>query len=197
MSSAYTVMWAKDRCDSLRKAGDTGKPLTVLFGGIHQSVPSLKRAGVGPGDLVFPLLVHKGSIHIIAGTVVKEFVDLNTYATEQLGLDRADVDGLYEYRITELITRRLGALGHRSPIGCGIEVALVARSTPVRFDLTVPAEQVDSIRFCPRNAKPVGLRHVDAGKLKSAISLHGHVRRLCPDSAELFVRLADLQHIAA
>jgi hypothetical protein len=36
MEYAYTVMWTRERSMVLRKAGEEGKPLRVLFGGIHQ-----------------------------------------------------------------------------------------------------------------------------------------------------------------
>lgn len=74
IGAAYTVMWARDHCVALRKAGDEGKPLQVLFGGIHQSAPSLKRAGIAPGDVVFPVSVYNGSLYILAGAVVDKLV---------------------------------------------------------------------------------------------------------------------------
>ncbi|MBR0224772.1 MAG: hypothetical protein IJL92_01810 [Thermoguttaceae bacterium] len=42
----YTVFWAKDRVEELKKAGDAG-PIRVVFGGRHLREPSLIKAKVG------------------------------------------------------------------------------------------------------------------------------------------------------
>jgi hypothetical protein len=73
-------MRARDHYAALRKAGGEGKPLQVLLGGIHQSAPSLKRAGIAPGDVVFPVSVYNGSLYILAGAVVDKFIELADYA---------------------------------------------------------------------------------------------------------------------
>ncbi len=192
MKRAYTVMWSRDHWQRLQKADEGGKPLEVLFGGVHQSAPSLKCAGIKPGDAVFPVSVYRGSLYLLAGTVIREFVGLAEYAVNQLGLERRAVAGLDEYRLAQFIAEKCGELGHRAPYGCNIEVALVECSTPLSFDVIVPPEKLPDVRFCPRKGAPLGLRHVEGGKLTSAISLHGNVRRLCPDSAALFSELVGL-----
>ena len=190
MSSAYSVLWAKDFCDEVRKAGDAGKPLTVLFGGMHQSCPSLARAAIAEGDIVFPLLVHKGALHIISGAVVKNFIGVEAYLRDHLRVETADVP---EYRLRDAIEPKLGPLGHRMRYVCGIEVLLVERSTPIRFDVTVPPERLADIMFSPRKGPPAGLKHIEDGKLKSALSLQGNVRRLCPETAAMFSDLTGLE----
>jgi hypothetical protein len=180
----------------LRKAGDEGKPLQVLFGGVHQSAPSLKRAGVGRGDILFPVSVHKGALYVLAGVVMGDFIELAEYAVNHLGLDSSSITGLYEYQIQELIQKQCGRLGHRLPYGCDIEVALVDRSTPLKFDRAVAPEQLSEISFCPRKGAPVGLKYIKDGKLTSALSLHGNVRRLCAASAKLFADLVGLSEAA-
>jgi hypothetical protein len=197
MSSAYTVLWTRDRCLTLQKAGDEGKPLHVLFGGIHQSAPSLKHAGIRPRDLVFPITVLKGTLYVLAGVVIDKFVELAEYAVTHLGLEPHSVAGLHEYQIKGLIEERCGHLGHRQPYGCGIEVALAATSTPLRFDRAVAPGQLEEITFCPRRGAPLGLKHIKDGKLASSISLQGNVRRLCAPSATLFVSVAGMAEDAA
>jgi hypothetical protein len=99
LNSAYTVLWTRDHCRDLEKAGDEGRPLQVLFGGTHQSAPSLKSVGIGHGDIVFPVTVHKGTLYVLAGVIVDRFVEIEEYAIDQLGLDRHSVTGLHEYQI--------------------------------------------------------------------------------------------------
>lgn len=198
MSSAYTVPWTRDRCRTLQKAGDEGKPLHVLFGGSHQSAPSLKHAGIGPGDLVFPVAVFKGTLYVLAGVVIDRFVELADYAITHLRLEPHSVAaGLHEYQIQDLIEERCGHLGHRQPYGCGIEVALAAKSTPLRFDRAVAPEQLEEITFCPRRGAPLGLKHIKDGKLASSISLQGNVRRLCAPSATLLASVVRMAEDAA
>jgi len=196
VNSAYTVLWTKARYDGLCNDGDEGKSITVLFGGIHQSAPSLVHAGSAAGDVVFPVVVHAEAVHIISGAVIKEFIELNRYAVEYLGLKRKDVEGRPEYEVMKLIASLATPLGHRRPYGCDIEVALVERSTPIRFDVAIPPEDLGSVTFCPRKGPPVGLRHIEGGKLKSSVSLQGNIRRLCPESARLFCGLVGLQPFA-
>jgi hypothetical protein len=197
MNSAYTVLWTRDRCRGLKKAGDEGRPLQVLFGGAHQSAPSLKRAGIGHGDIVFPVTVHKGALYVLAGVVVDRFVGIEEYAIDQLGLDPRSVTGLREYQLQERIQKECGLLGHRRPYGCGTEVALAARSTPLRFGLAVAPEHVADITFCPRKGGAMRLKYVDNGKLTHSTSLQGNVRRLCEPSATLFANVVGLAAAAA
>jgi len=192
MNEGFTVLWDQNSCRELRKAGEEGQPLTVLFGGIHQSCPSLKRAGIRSGDVVFPLMVRDGTIHVLAGAVIKDFIPLISYLVEHLRFERNEVEGLPEYRLHEVF-KRYGISGHRVPDACGIEVALVERSTPLRFNVVVPPGDLEAIRFCPRKGQPLGLRNIQDGKLKSSLSLQGNVRRLCPESFEMFAGLVGLE----
>ena len=196
MTSAYTILWTREHCTALRKAGEEGKPLQVLFGGIHQSAPSLRHAGVGHGDLVFPVTVYKGILYVLAGVIVDRFVELIEYAVNHLGLERSSVVGLHEYQIKDLINEQCGQLGHRHPYGCGTEVALAKSSTPLRFDLAVAPEKLEEITFCPRKGAPLRLKHIRDGKLANSISLQGNVRRLCAPSEALFADIVGLTETA-
>src|SRR5688500_2604680 len=178
MPEAYTILWTGDYCRSLKKAGDAGKPISVLFGGEHLSAPSLRRFGVEPGDCVFPIMVQKGLLYVLAGVIVDRYIDLKDYAVEHLGIERSALVGLHDYQIKQLIVERCGELGHRMPYGCGTEVALTESSTPLRLDRVFPAELLSHIQFCPRRGKPVGLNHVKDGKITTSVSLQGCFRRL-------------------
>ena len=188
MPESFSVLWTKERCQEIRKAGEEGKPLTVLFGGEHQSCPSLARAGIKRGDVVFPLLVREGRLYIVTRTVVNEFISLYSYLVEHLLIDSAEVDGVPDYRLKEVL-QRFGIAGHRVPYGCGIEVLLVERSTPIRFNIVVPPESLKSVTFRPRKGPPVALRHVEDGKLKNSLSLQGNIRRLSEETAAMFSEL--------
>ena len=191
MSDAFAVLWTKEHCQEIRKAREEGQALTVLFGGEHQSCPSLVRAGISPGDVVFPLMVQRGELHIIAAAVAGKFISLHSYLTEHLMIPSAQIEGVFDHRLREVLAP-MGVAGHRLPYGCGIEVLLVERSTPLRFDLVVSPERLETIRFCPRKGPPMELRHIRDGRLTSSLSLQGNVRRLCPETATMFSELAGL-----
>src|SRR5689334_17346423 len=108
MFNAFTVLWAKDRIAMLRRAGDAGKPLTVLFGGVHQSAPSLKRARVGPGDVVFPLFVDTRSLHVVSAAVVRDYIPLADYVVGDLHFPEEAVAGKFEYQIDDLLAGASG-----------------------------------------------------------------------------------------
>jgi len=192
MSDAFTVLWTKEHCQELRKAGEEGKPITVLFGGEHQSCPSLARAGIAHGDIVFPLLVNKGELLIVAGVVAGRFISLRSYLTEHLMLPSPQIEGVLDFRLKEVLPP-MGITGHRVPYGCGIEVLLVERSTPISLEVLVPPECLTAIRFCPKKGPPMELRHIQDGRLKSSLSLQGNIRRLCPETAQMFAELVGLR----
>jgi hypothetical protein len=74
MSKCHTILWTNDYCRKLKRAGDIGKPLSVLFGGCHQSQPSLSTFGVVPGDYLLVIRVEKGRLFLVAGMQVREYV---------------------------------------------------------------------------------------------------------------------------
>jgi len=185
MSNVFTVLLTREFCNEIGKAGDHGKPLTVLFGGIHRSCPSLERAGIVPGDVLFPLQVYQGNLHIIARAVAKEFLTIERYLKECLGYENTSVP---EYE------KKFGPLGHKIRLGvCGIHALVMEQSTPIRFDVVVPPEKLESVKFCPRKGPEMGLRGIKDGKLKSAISLQGFIRRLCPETANMFSQLVGVE----
>src|SRR5436309_2939660 len=93
MNSAYTVLWSREHRSRLRRSGDEGRSITVLFGGRHLSAPSLLDAGVGRGDVVFPLGVDRGRLLVLARVVVDRYVSLMDYIIDFLGCAPADVRG--------------------------------------------------------------------------------------------------------
>ena len=48
---------------------------------------------------------------MLAGAVIKDFIPLISYSVEHLRFERAEVEGLPEYRLHEVFKRR-GIIGH-------------------------------------------------------------------------------------
>jgi len=170
MGESYLVLWSQDRCRTLKKAGDVGKSLQVLFGGPHISAPSFRRYGVAAGDWVNVGAFQKGTLFIVARLRVKEIIGVGDYLWTHLGFQGSS-DSSEAPR----------NLGHRWPEGCVEEAVVGEESTSIRFDLAVPLELLTSLRFRNKRGQERGLR-VEDGKLKGISGMQGHVMRFATDS---------------
>jgi len=66
MSKCHTILWTNDFCKKLKRAGDAGKPLRVVFSGSHQSQP---RNQHGPMKGSAAILFWAGVVVLILGLV--------------------------------------------------------------------------------------------------------------------------------
>ncbi|BEL04497.1 hypothetical protein Q0Z83_026880 [Actinoplanes sichuanensis] len=159
MSEAYTVFWPQDRW---QRALGMHRPLEVMFGGPHLSEPSFRRAKVGPGDLLYPIGVHRQVLFVFGRMRVREIVE-------------ADGARLKEYYDRFRPWRFLAAT-------CTDEVVLGEEGTIVYGKRAVPGEMLKTLTYMPRRG-PRPIKHVSAdGLLTSAISVQG-IYRLAPASA--------------
>jgi hypothetical protein len=189
MADSYTVLWSSESCKRLKKHGVIGQPLRVLFGGEHESAPSFSRFGVEPGDSVYPVGVRQGRLYVIARMKVGAIVSIGEY----LRIFRADTgidldDPRYDH--LDDLFKEHPELEHRIPRGCVFEAALAEEGTgtPIRFNIVVPSDLLERLRFRSRRGER-GLKYVEDGLLKRSISLQGGVYRLSPESASELERL--------
>lgn len=190
MNDCYTVLWTNDRCKLLEKAGDEGHPLSVLFGGIHQSAPSYKRVKVESGDYVYPLRFYKRTLFVIARIKVKAYIGFRDYVVKYCNLTKDEINRLNEYEIVDLLNETKPDLGQFLPYGCGIEVLIGEEGTFICFDNAVLPELLEKITFCTKNERQK-LKYVENGQLTNSISLQGNIRRLYPESAKEFDKLIE------
>lgn len=183
---SYTVMWPMDRCKWLDKIGEIGRPIRVIFGGSHQSIPSLSHFKVQPGDAVYPIFAAKGVLHVIARLPISEIVPLDKYLKDVLKLPKP-LRELPLFDLTARLEKEMSHLGHRMPHGCIYEAGM-GDGTPMRLDIAVPPAMLESIRYqSSRGERPI--KHVQDGLLKHSVSIHGGVYRLTDASARDFERL--------
>ena len=181
MSEAFVVLWSLERCRWLKKVRDTG-PLEVIFGGPHTSQPSLD--SVSEGDVIYPICVQSGTLHLIARMTVQSLVPPEEFVQMRWGISRPQ-GRMWDEVFRECQISR-ASVGHRLPITC-CDIAAVGQSgSDIRFDRTFPGELLESLRFGPTPSKERPLSGVADGKLKSSLTFQGHVRRLNFVSAELF-----------
>ena len=79
MANSFTLLWSQERCERMEKAGQASKPLTVLFGGPHQSEPRFRRFGVQPGDYLYPLRVAGGVLYVLGRMRVRQLLSVEEY----------------------------------------------------------------------------------------------------------------------
>jgi hypothetical protein len=79
MDESYTAFWTQQSCRTLGKHSQEGTPLTLLFGGPHTSEPSFRRAGVTPGDWIYPVRVLKGTMYVLARMRVQRILSLDEW----------------------------------------------------------------------------------------------------------------------
>lgn len=190
LGKCHTLLWTNEYCQKLRRAGDAGKPLRVLFSGSHQSQPSLRSFGVGPGDYVFVIRVEKGRMFLVAGMRVREYIHYHSYLADVLRLDVSHTNrGLWD--LEAVLAKEHPEWGHLLPWGCLTEVVL-GDGTPIDFDRAVPAEIVQRLRFTSRRGERT-LKHLDGGLIKSSVSLQGGAYLLTDASAAELMRLLPQQ----
>ena len=180
MSESYTLLWSKIRCEQFVMSGHVGQPLTMLFGGPHQSEPRFRRFGVREGDYLYPIQVSKGVLHVLGRVRVTRLVSLPEYISQSpkvfsgCDLNRRPEDIFLDWLM-------LHPEMHCLAPTCTDEVALVQEEAGIRFDATVPPDLLERLRFCSQKGER-GLKGIVNGQLKSVISLQG-VYRLCEESA--------------
>jgi hypothetical protein len=178
MANSYTVLWTNDLCRELIRGGFTGQRPTVLFGGPHQSRPSFRQAGVGPGDRIFAVRAWQTALYPVCSMEVRRIVDY----------DRAG---------TELADEDYAGLTHWRPLKSGgiTEVVLGPPGSPLRFDRPLPGEHLEHLTFTSRRGERK-LKYVEEGRLLRALSLQG-IYRLAPESADVLARHLTSEESAA
>jgi hypothetical protein len=195
MPDAYTTLWSSERCRCITQAHQEGARLSLLFGGPHTSEPSFSRAGVQPGDYVYPIRVQKGILSIIGRMRVREILPLETYLTAYAHLfadcTRKDSVAWAEDLLNQYFSRHPEQAYLRYT--CTEEVVLGEEGTPVRFDIAVPPELLTQIRYRSQRRER-DIKYIENGKLKNVLSLQG-IYRLTEQSAQDFERLL-IEHVA-
>ncbi|CAM5469128.1 hypothetical protein [Streptomyces aurantiogriseus] len=164
MADAYTTLWTNDLCRALARDGFEGERLSVLFGGPHQSLPSFTRAGVKPGDLVYPIRVFRKQMWVLGALEVGRLLDYDTVG-EHLPME--DYVRLIHWKTLKT--------------SCVSEVLVGPPGTQVSFSRPVPGDLLSRLTYRSRRGERQ-IKHVVDGELRSSVSVHG-VYRLAPESA--------------
>lgn len=170
MADSYTTLWTDDLCRELKRSGHEGVRLTMLFGGPYGSLPSFLRAGLRPGDTVFPVRAHRTRLHVLGAMEVSRVLPYEEAGTE---LHDDDYNKLLYWRTLKT--------------GFVTEVLLGPPGSPLSFDTVVPGDLLERLTFTSRRGER-NLKYVEDGRLLRSVSLQG-VYRLAPGSAAELRRL--------
>jgi hypothetical protein len=160
--SAYIIYWTKDRIGAYLANGDEG-PLSVIFGGPHQSQPSLGK--IKAGDTIYPITVVKGKMYIIASMEVDKIIP-EEELLEKPGGEVVMWDSFSK--------SNMGKITHKVPWSCVDTVAIGKNGTKLKM-IELPMEKALLLSLGPEG-KQTPLKIKD-GLIKTS-NLIGYFRRL-------------------
>jgi len=184
---SFLTYWPADYVSRVKKAGDVGSSLEVVFGGGHTSFPAPSTYGAAPGDLIYPVTVIKKVLHIIARLEIAEIMPIRKYAKEVLKLPKR-LHELHLFELEEQLLEERPELGHRMPHHC-ISEAVIGNGSYISYDCQVPAKIVTKLRLENRKGEQRPISHVENGEIKRSIGLQQHCYRLSANSSKLFADL--------
>ena len=169
----YLVFWKKDKIKRILANGDAG-PLSVLYGGPHQSQPAFGK--VRAGVRVYPFTVMDGVLYLIARMTISEMVDADDFLANTLRIANP------EYMWDTYWSKHKNEVTHQIPTTCADDAALGSDGTSLHLR-EIPAEIAAQIRLDPKPGQGVPLKTKD-GKIATT-GLIGYYRRLSAASAAL------------
>jgi hypothetical protein len=178
--ASYIIFWKKDRVERYLKNGDDG-PLSVIFGGPHQSQPSLGK--IKNGDKIFPVTVIDGIMYVLGCMEVEKIITEDEYNKD--------------YLIKENITEKVGMwdiycknnkdkINHKIPCTCMDNAALGKNGTKI-LKRRLSEEEINLIKLGPKEGEETPLKIKD-GKIQTS-NLIGYFRKLNKISEEIFDKI--------
>lgn len=175
--ASYIIFWSKDRIENYIKNGDKG-PLSVIFGGPHQSQPSLGKIKIG--DIIFPITVINGKMYILGRMEIEKIIDEKEYINENLMKNNINIEkemwDLYCGKNKKTIT-------HKVPWNCVDNAAIGKNGTSI-FKRELPEDKMYLIKLGPKDGEETPLKIKD-GKIATS-NLIGYFRRLSEISEKIF-----------
>jgi hypothetical protein len=187
MSSAFTVLWSADRVKVATTHGRLNQPIPFLFGGPHTSQPSFIRAGVEPGDIIYPVTVTDGQIHILARVVTKEILSVETFIADRPELYPLNRRGRWMGETLDIAKQRQPWLG--AYCWTSSDHVLMAESSSIlTTEVVLPLECLERLTFRSNKAERL-IKGVIEGKLTTITGLQ-NVYRLAEGSLADFATVA-------
>lgn len=156
-SDRYTMLWA----DSYSRGAlnQPNRPLRQVWGG-HNQRTDFSFMGVKPGDYLYPLRVRKKKVYVVARMKIQAVLSRQEYLSTYPA-NREMVDST-----------------------CDRHFLLGENGTLIRYDLAVPPQMLERMRFRSRKQER-GLKYLKDGELARSVSLHGIFRLTQSSAADL------------
>jgi hypothetical protein len=188
MPDSFTVYWSKSRVD-IARGWLASHPIPFLCGGPHISQPSFSRAGVKPGDTVYPITLRGPNIHLLASFTVDRIIPVDEFIEHRPDLYPLSDRGRWIGETLDLAAKRLS--WHRALCWtCTEHVLVPVASSAVSLRCIIPTDCLSRLTFRSQKAERL-LRWSKDGKTPLLGSID-RIYRLADESAE-DLRLA---HIA-
>ena len=170
---SYIVYWKKEKINRILCNGDNG-PLTILYGGPHQSQPAFGKVGVG--DKVYPITVIKGTLYLIGRMTIDTIANAEEYILETLGITNPD------YMWDTYWNTHKNEVTHKIPTTCADNVAVGSDGTTIALR-EVPNETATQIKVGPKPGHETLIK--SQNEKISTTGMIGYYRRLSLESAAL------------
>ena len=186
MNESFTVHLNRPRVEAAVRGELPQQRLPFLFGGPHSSQPSFTRAGVGPGDTVYPITLRSSNIYLLCRFVVDKIVSLKELIALRPDLYPIDHPG---QRVDEVIS----AATHRFPWHtavrwtCSDHVLLPSEVSEFTMGQTLNREILARLTYRSKKADRL-LRWTSDGKAPLLTGID-RIYRLAPSSAGDFAEL--------
>jgi hypothetical protein len=176
--ASFIIFWAKDRIENYLKNGDNG-PLSVIFGGPHQSQPSFGK--IKTGDKIFPITVIDGKMYILGFMEIEKYISEEEYIKNYLDGIKNDMWDAYCVKNKETIT-------HKIPWSCVDKVAIGKNGTKI-IKRELPEKIINLIKLGPKKGEEMPLKIRDK-KIQTS-NLIGYFRRLSEESERIFIEIIE------
>jgi hypothetical protein len=189
MAWAFTTYWARDRYVAARRLAPPDFRFDLLFGGPHISMPSFSRAGVMPGDWIYPVHVQGGALHVLGRMRVARVIPIAEFRA--MFPERAAGLGRFDLAVGGEPARDgpRAALAYLAPT-CVNEAVIGELGTPLLPNLVLPPERVEQLRYVSQRGERDVKKHLREGRVVSLGGFQGNFR-LSMESAEVLARLVE------
>ena len=184
--ASYTLLWSKARCEQVKAQASAGEPLSILFGGPHQSEPGFRKFGVTAGDFIYPVTVSAGVLYILGRMKVSRLLSIDEYIgenAETFAGHKSSFGGGATFGNWRIAHPELSYLAPTCT-----EEAAVGEGTPLGMRVPVPADILVGLRYRSQKGERT-IKYIVDGFLKSVVSLQGGTYRLSDASAQKFEEL--------
>jgi hypothetical protein len=181
--ASYIIFWAKDRVENYLKNGDKG-PLSVIFGGPHQSQPRLGKITIE--DKIYPITVIKGKMYILGCMEVDRIINEKEYTEEILFKKHPEIIELYnkEYKMWDsYCANNKNTITHIIPWNC-MDNAAIGKNGAKIIKRELPESKICLIKL-GNEESPLKMKD---GKILTS-NLIGYFRKLNEESEKIFLEI--------